>query len=108
MLPSELTGEWEGEIKTYEGTIPIQLTIEENGDVWMKFLNDPHSEGKGKKPESFWPAQFENGIFSASFGYCYCTHYCRCCADMEEEKTKIRFSISIFASSKSPAISNNF
>jgi len=35
----ELTGEWQGEIKTYEETVPIMMIFQEDGDIHVKIEN---------------------------------------------------------------------
>jgi CubicO group peptidase (beta-lactamase class C family) len=58
--PAELIGEWEGTIRTYQGMIPISLTIK-NDDVHVRF---------GER-DALWTvlnnASFRNGLLSGRF-----------------------------------------
>jgi len=35
-LPKSVTGEWNGEVKTYEGTIPVKMVFQDDGDIHVK------------------------------------------------------------------------
>ena len=38
-LPSSIRGEWEGEIKTYEGVLPVKMVFKEDGDIHVRLAD---------------------------------------------------------------------
>jgi len=63
--PSEIIGEWIGEITTYNGDIPVKILIEQDGDASILFLNESSKEKKVYKPISL--LRFSNGFLEGSF-----------------------------------------
>ena len=65
--PSDLAGIWRGEIFTTGQDLPVEMRIEENGEVSMRYLDDtlPPERASGSQPAM--SVQFINGILTARF-----------------------------------------
>lgn len=47
VIPDEYTGNWSGEIRTYQGTMPVTMTIEYNGDIKVRLADQPEQTVSG-------------------------------------------------------------
>ncbi len=65
--PSPLVATWRGEIRAYDKKLPVQIVIEANGQVRMKYLEEDNPQDPGVSPREGTAPQFTNGIFTASF-----------------------------------------
>jgi hypothetical protein len=61
-----LVGVWEGEIATYEVSVPVRLTVEENYDAFLKVVGDSSTDERGVRFRGNRPG-FYNGTFWARF-----------------------------------------
>ncbi|MFC2168411.1 serine hydrolase domain-containing protein [Acidobacteriota bacterium] len=64
-LPSELIGEWIGEITTYNKNIPVKMFIQQDGSARILFLDESNNKKMTGNPISL--LRFSNGCLEGSF-----------------------------------------
>jgi len=65
--PSSLVATWKGEIRADDKKLSVQIIIEADGHVRMKYLEAGNPDDPGVAPLEGNVPQFSNGIFTASF-----------------------------------------
>ena len=63
--PAELSGNWEGMIRTPEGEVPVRLVVESDGRVELVRLGQPAESRKGLSPLK--PPVVNQGVFVVHF-----------------------------------------
>jgi len=66
-LPPSLAGIWRGNIITYEEELPVQLSIESDGNVRMIYMNKEGTESKDTLNITGTNVRFSNNIFTTGF-----------------------------------------
>ena len=65
--PASLIGIWEGKVTTYIEELPVRVSVESNGEVKMKYINEEDFDNEGIRHFEGWTPQFSYNIFNASF-----------------------------------------
>lgn len=65
--PPFLVATWKGEIRAYDKRIPVQISVGDNGEVRMKYLEDDDAASPGVAPREGTVPTFADGILRVSF-----------------------------------------
>ena len=65
--PTALIGTWEGNITTYEGNLPVQISVKTDGEVRMKYITKENLDNEGVVHLEGSTPRFSNRMFHANF-----------------------------------------